>query len=273
MNFYHFIPVPTLQALMRRNKTAPLPTLCPTPNLIGYCILTLYSPYERPLVLRLSQETDASGQAQRNPAHVDYFKLDFEERRGQNHFTLGRLTEREQAQVLSGQALPGGSLVFSMPKAWEQKQNKALTGGTLIWIADDLVTVFQNNLMQVIDARMPQNAQLYPDGRSKHEAAKNIHAYAQTCLKGYQRWFEKVLKDPHRLAPCEGGGALNQMNANTLGAFKKEQTFALTLKTVTNLLGNLVGFYQQNQVSRELEHQIVREVSALPLGKLTHGYL
>jgi hypothetical protein len=271
MNFYHFISVPTLQALMQGNKTAPFPTLCPTPNLIDYGILTLYRPYERPLVLRLSQETDASGQAnQRNSTNFDYVKLDFEEGRGQNRFILGRLTEREQTQFLSGQTLPGGSLMFSMPK---QGQARALTGASLIWITDDLVTVFQNNLMQVIDARKPQNAQLYPDGRSKLEAARNIHTYAETCLKGYQRGFEKVLKDPHRLAPCEGGGALNQMNANTLGAFKKEQTFVLTLKAVTNLLQELVGFYQNNQVSREVEHQIVREVSALPLGKLTHGYL
>ena len=190
---------------------------------------------------------------------------------------LAILTKRERERFLKDEELPHGAspvsatLVFTMPKNWKAKQNRALTGGTITLVADDLVTVFRNNLMQVIDEARPHNAELYPDAKSKLEPTKNIHAYAGIYLKGYQKRFDRVFQDdPHATS-------LKLMNARTLADLKREQTLVLTLKTITNLLGELIGIYQQNQVPKdtrikELEEIIVREVLALSRDKLTCSY-
>lgn len=274
MKFYHFVPASALpdasvpdasvQALMRGEKIGAIPTLCPTSDLMDYGGLTLYCQYERPLAFCLSQD---------DPVDPAYLKLNFEEKgypRNQSQtslFTLGLLTQKERNQYLRDQKPPKGeTLVLWMAKDWERKQNRTLTGGTITLVLDDLVTVFQNNLMQVIDARRPHNAELYPDGKSKLEATRNIHAYASVYLKGYRKRFDQVLKDQHHTV-------INLMNAATLADFKREQVFVLTLKTITDFLGSLVDSYKQNQTSKELEETIVREVLALSKDKLKYSYL
>ena len=272
MNFYHFAPVDACHALMRGKKIGPIPSLCPTSNLIDHGVLTLYCRHERPLAFRLSVANSLDDDTPPDPATLEYLKLDFEERASGNQYTLAILTKRERERFLKNETLPQGAspvsatLVLTMPKNWEAKQNRALMGGIITLIADDLVTVFQNNLMQVIDARRPHNAELYPDAKSKLEPTKNIHAYAGIYLKGYQKRFDRVFQDdPHAIS-------LKLMNARTLADLKREQTLVLTLKTITGLLGELIGFYQQNQVVKEIEETIVREVLALPKDKLTYSY-
>jgi len=277
MKFYHFAPVAALQALMRGKKVGPIPSLCPTLNLIGYGLLTLYCRHERPLEFRLSVP-DVLEDTPPDPATLEYLNLSFEEtgRASGNQFALALLTKRERERFLRDEEVPqGASLVLTMPKNWEAKQNRALIGGTITLVADDLVTVLQNNLMQVINPRSPHNAVLYPDAKSKLEPTKNIHAYAGIYLKGYQKRFDRVFKDPDAIS-------LKLMNARTLADLKREQTFVLTLKAINNLLGELVGFYRQNQGARdtrvrEIEEAIVREALALPrdtrvADKLTYSY-
>ena len=269
MKFYHFAPVSALQAMMRGKKVGAIPTLCPTSDLMDYGGLTLYCQYERPLAFRLSQD---------DPVDPEYLKLNFDRRAWEEKgypknqsqtslFTLGLLTQKERNQYLRDQEVPKGeSLVLWMPKDWERKQNRTLTGGTITLVLDDLVTVFQNNLLQVINAEHPHNAQLYPDGKSKLEATKNIHAYASIYVKGYQKRFDRVLKDPHNTT-------MNLMNAATLADFKREKVFILTLKTITDFVGELVHSYKNNLVPKELEALVVREVFALSKDKLTYSYL
>ena len=264
MRFYHFAPVSALQALMRGKKVGFIPTLCPTSDLMDYGGLTLYCQHERPLAFRLSQD---------DPVDPEYLKLNFEENgypKNQSQtslFKLGLLTPKERNQYLKDQEVPKGeSLVLWMPKDWERKQNRTLTGGTITLVLDDLVTVFQGNLMQVINIEHPHNAQLYPDGKSKLEGTKNIHTYASIYLKGYQKRFDRVLKDQHNTV-------MNLMNTATLADFKREQVFVLTLKTITGFLGDLVDSYKQNQVLKEVEALVVREVFALSKDKLTYSYL
>ena len=253
MRFYHFLPVTALQALMRGELLKPIPTLCPTSNLIDYGVLTFYCEYERPNTYPLSQEAGLGEEV----VDPDYFKLCFEEGMRQNSFTLGRFMKKEREQFLKNEQIPkGASLVLRMPGAWKRRQNRSLTGGTLVLVMDSLVTIFQNNLMQVINPKSPNNAQLYPNGKSKLEPAANIYAYAPVYLKGYQKRFARVLNDPHHTA-------LNLMNAKTREGFRREQVFVLTLETITKLLGGLVDSYKQNQVPKELEERIVREISVL----------
>lgn len=237
MNFYHFIPVPSLQSFMQ-GKPLVIPTLCPTPNLVSHGVLTLYGQYQGPMVWNLTQQDPLEGKVG-NPADFEYLKLGFEEKEGgDNHFTLTLLTPKEREQFIKNEILPKGpSSVFMMPKAWERKQNRTLTGGTLMVAFDSLATVFQTILMQVVDARRPNNAQLYPDAKSKLEPTRNIHTYAASYLKGYGRSLERVLKERPQ--------ALNLMGANALAEVKREQALFQTLKAVTDHLGELVTYYQK----------------------------
>ncbi len=273
MKFYHFAPPSVLQTLMRKNKVGSIPTLCPTENLIGYGILTLYCQYQHPLAWRLIQQDPLEDRGSTfdrvgDSGNFEYLKLGFVEKEGgNNQFTLSILTKRERDRFLKDEEIPqGASCVFTMPKDWERKQNRILTGGIISLVMDDLVTVFQNNLMQVINPKSLHNAELYPDGESKLEASRNIHDSARVCLRGYQKRLDRVLKDTHNYI-------INLMNADTLADFRREEVFVLALKTITNLLSSLVDFYRQNQAPTDLEETIVNEVLALSKDRLKYSYL
>jgi hypothetical protein len=267
--FYHPVSANALQALMRGERLKPIPTLCPTSDLIVDGFLVHYSLYERPSIFPLAVkdflEWDTPNSAS-DPENMQHLKLNFLEG-DKNSFTLQLLTNEERITLLKEEKLPkGASIVFSIPEAWKEKRDKSLTGGNIVLATVDLVTLFQGNLMQVINPKSPHNAQLYPDAKSKLEPIVNIYAYALVYLERHQKRLNCILKDPHHTA-------LSLMDAKTLKGFKKEQALVLTLETITKLLGGLVDSYKQNQVPRELEEQIVKEVSGLPTDRLNDSYL
>jgi len=263
MNFYHFLSSSQVHGLMRgaslRDASLkPMATLCPTSNLISHGILTLYSRYGRPLAFRLS-----TGDFEGNPDGTVFFKMAFEEGEP-NRFTLKLMTQQEKKRFLKDGCPPKGfAHVFWLPKAWEGNHNKLLVGATLTLAMDNLAKVFQNNLIQVIDARRPHNAELYPTAASKLEPAQNIYAYAKIYLQGYQRRMERM-KAPQTLI-------LMDRNART--DLASEEALLLALESMTRKLGELVGLYQQGQVPKGLEETLVQDVAALPRGKLKGSYL
>jgi hypothetical protein len=240
---------------------------------MDYGVLTLYCQYQDPLSWRLTQQ-DPMEDTVSNPADFEYLKLAFreggglgfiEKEDGNNHFTLTLLTPKERGQFIKNEILPkGASCIFMMPKAWERKQNRILTGGTLMFAVDSLTTVFQTTLMQVVDARKPNNAQLYPDARSKFKPTRNIHAYAAAYLKGYERSLERSLKD---------ATALGLMNTVTLAEMKREQALLPTLKAVMAQLKELVECYQRNEIPKTMEETLVRDVATLPKDALIDSYI
>jgi len=258
MNFYHFLSSSQVHGLMRGASLKPLVTLCPTSNLISHGVLTLYGRYGRPLAFRLSV-SDFEG----NPDGTVFFKMAFEEGKP-NRFTLKLMSKREESQFLKDGCPPKGfAHVFWLSKAWETSHNKSLVGSTLTLAIDSLAKIFQNNLMQVIDARRPHNAELYPTAASKLEPAHNIYAYAEVYLRGYQRRMERM-KAPQTLI---------LMNRNARADLASEEALLLALEGMTLKLGELVGLYQQGQVPKGLEEALVQDVAALPRGKLKGSYL
>jgi hypothetical protein len=258
MNFYHFLSSSQIHGLMRGATLRPLATLCPTPNLISHGGLTLYGRYGRPLAFRLSV-SDFEG----NPDGTVFFKMAFEEGKP-NRFTLKLMSKREESQFLKDGCPPKGfAHVFWLPKAWEASHNKPLVGATLTLGMDSLAKVFQNNLIQVIDARRPHNAELYPTAASKLEPAHNIYAYAGVYLRGYRRWMERM-KAPQTLI---------LMDRNARADLASEEALLLALEDVTCKLGKLVELYQQGQIPKGLEETLVQDVAALPRGKLKRSYL
>lgn len=256
MNFFHCLSSSQIHGIMRGASLRPFPTLCPTPNLISHGILTLYGRYGRPLMFRLSTGDCAP------PDGAVFLKMGFGEGK-QNSFTLKRMAKREEGRFLKDGYLKGSDLVFWLPKVWEGSFNRPLAGGMLVLAMDGLATLFRTNLIPVIDAQKPHNAELYPNASLKLEPVRNTYVYANVYLQGYRK----------RMAWMNHPQTLMLIKKHALAALRGEEAFLLALEDVTRKVGELVRLYGQGQVPEYLEAEVVQDILALPKGSFRGSWL